>query len=151
MPNSKFQVLRESLGLNSGTKINMSNAEFKLICESLGFYSAEIIRDYFKTIGFNDTANIRPIQYWLNGKQTFNMPIPQDVVEHIQKLNEYKFHLASLDKFKYNTYLFKDKTVMWAEFPELNGLPCSYLNQLMLLVSALHGHRHMTYFVYDHN
>ena len=31
------------------------------------------------------------------------------------------------------------------KFPELNGLPSTYLNQLMILVNMLHGYREMQY------
>lgn len=124
----------------------MTNADFKLLVESLGFYNAEAVRDYFKAIGFNESINVRPIQYWLNGKSVaLNMPIPDDVVEHFKLLEQMKIELSGQEKFKKNSFLYKDKYLMWEKFPELNGLPCTYLNQLMILVNLLHGYREMQY------
>ena len=124
----------------------MTNADFKLLTESLGFYNAEAIRDYFKTIGFNESINVRPIQYWLNGKSVaLNMPIPDDVVGHFKNLEQMKFNLFGQEKFIKNGFLYKDKQLMWEKFPELNGLPCTYLNQLMVLVNILHGYREVQY------
>ena len=124
----------------------MTNADFKLLTESLGFYNAEAIRDYFKTIGFNESINVRPIQYWLNGKSVaLNMPIPDDVVGHFKSLEQMKFNLSGQEKFIKNRFLYKDKQLMWEKFPELNGLPCTYLNQLMVLVNILHGYREVQY------
>ena len=124
----------------------MTNADFKLLVESLGFYNAEAVRDYFKAIGFNESINVRPIQYWLNGKSVaLNMPIPDDVVEHFKQLEQMKIELSGEEKFKRNSFLYKDKYLMWEKFPELNGLPSTYLNQLMILVNMLHGYREMQY------
>ena len=124
----------------------MTNADFKLLTESLGFYNAEAIRDYFKTIGFNESINVRPIQYWLNGKSVaLNMPIPVFVVGHFKNLEQMKFNLSGQEKFIKNGFLYKDKQLMWEKFPELNGLPCTYLNQLMVLVNILHGYREVQY------
>ena len=124
----------------------MTNADFKLLVESLGFYNPEAIRDYFKAIGFNESINVRPIQYWLNGKSVaLNMPIPDDVVEHFKQLEQMKIELSSQEKFKKNCFLYKDKYLMWEKFPELEGLPSTYLNQLMVLVNMLHGYREMQY------
>ncbi|MCU4500840.1 hypothetical protein NVT87_15365 [Acinetobacter radioresistens] len=124
----------------------MTNADFKLLVESLGFYNPEAIRDYFKAIGFNESINVRPIQYWLNGKSVaLNMPIPDDVVENFKQLEQMKIELSGQEKFKKNTFLYKDKYLMWEKFPELKGLPCTYLNQLMILVNMLHGYREMQY------
>ena len=124
----------------------MTNADFKLLVESLGFYNAEAVRDYFKAIGFNESINVRPIQYWLNGKSVaLNMPIPDDVVEHFKQLEQMKIELSGQEKYKKNSFLYKDKYLMWEKFPELNGLPSTYLNQLMILVNMLHGYREMQY------
>jgi hypothetical protein len=124
----------------------MTNADFKLLVESLGFYNAEAVRDYFKAVGFNESINVRPIQYWLNGKSVaLNMPIPDDVVEHFKQLEQMKNELSGQEKFKKNSFLYKDKYLMWEKFPELNGLPSTYLNQLMILVNMLHGYREMQY------
>lgn len=124
----------------------MTNADFKLLVESLGFYNAEAVRDYFKAIGFNESINVRPIQYWLNGKSVaINMPIPDDVVEHFKQLEQMKIELSGQEKYKKNSFLYKDKYLMWEKFPELNGLPSTYLNQLMILVNMLHGYREMQY------
>jgi len=124
----------------------MTNAGFKLLVESLGFYNAEAVRDYFKAIGFNESINVRPIQYWLNGKSVaINMPIPDDVVEHFKQLEQMKIELSGQEKYKKNSFLYKDKYLMWEKFPELNGLPSTYLNQLMILVNMLHGYREMQY------
>ena len=124
----------------------MTNADFKLLVESLGFYNAEAVRDYFKAIGFNESINVRPIQYWLNGKSVaLNMPIPDDVVEHFKQLEQMKIELSGQEKYKKNSFLYKDKYLMWEKFPELNGLPSTSLNQLMLLVNMLHGYREMQY------
>ncbi|AJY48466.1 hypothetical protein RR32_18755 (plasmid) [Acinetobacter nosocomialis] len=124
----------------------MTNADFKLLVESLGFYNAEAVRDYFKAIGFNESINVRPIQYWLNGKSVaLNMPIPDDVVEHFKQLEKMKIELSGQEKFKRNSFIYKDKYLMWEKFPELNGLPCTYLNQLMVLVNMLHGYREIQY------
>ena len=74
----------------------MTNADFKLLVESLGFYNAEAVRDYFKAIGFNESISVRPIQYWLNGKSVaLNMPIPDDVVEHFKQLEQMKIELST--------------------------------------------------------
>ncbi len=92
----------------------MTNADFKLLVESLGFYNPEAVKDYFKAIGFNESINVRPIQYWLNGKSVaLNMPIPDDVVEHFKQLEQMKIELSSQEKFKKNTFLYKDKYLMW--------------------------------------
>ena len=124
----------------------MTNADFKLLVESLGFYNAEAVRDYFKAIGFNESINVRPIQYWLNGKSVaLNMPIPDDVVEHFKQLEQMKIELSGQEKYKKNSFLYKDKYLMWEKFPELNGLPSTYLNQLMIRVNMLHGYREMQY------
>ena len=124
----------------------MTNAGFKLLVESLGFYNAEAVRDYFKAIGFNESINVRPIQYWLNGKSVaLNMPIPDDVVEHFKQLEQMKIELSGQEKYKKNSFLYKDKYLMWEKFPELEGLPSTYLNQLMVLVNMLHGYREMQY------
>lgn len=124
----------------------MTNADFKLLVESLGFYNPEAVRDYFKAIGFNESINVRPIQYWLNGKSVaLNMPIPDDVVEHFKQLEQMKIELSGQEKFKKNCFLYKDKYLMWEKFPELEGLPSTYLNQLMVLVNMLHGYREMQY------
>ena len=124
----------------------MTNADFKLLVESFGFYNAEAVRDYFKAIGFNESINVRPIQYWLNGKSVaLNMPIPDDVVEHFKQLEQMKIELSGQEKYKKNSFLYKDKYLMWEKFPELNGLPSTYLNQLMILVNMLHGYREMQY------
>ena len=124
----------------------MTNADFKLLVESLGFYNAEAVRDYFKAIGFNESINVRPIQYWLNGKSVaLNMPIPDDVVEHFKQLEQMKIELSGQEKYKKNSFLYKDKYLMWEKFPELEGLPSTYLNQLMVLVNMLHGYREMQY------
>lgn len=124
----------------------MTNADFKLLVESLGFYNAEAVRDYFKAIGFNESISVRPIQYWLNGKSVaLNMPIPDDVVEHFKQLEQMKIKLSGQEKFKRNSFIYKDKYLMWEKFPELNGLPCTYLNQLMVLVNMLHGYREIQY------
>ncbi|QCS13766.1 hypothetical protein E3H47_14705 (plasmid) [Acinetobacter radioresistens] len=124
----------------------MTNADFKLLIESLGFYNAEAVKDYFKAVGFNESINVRPIQYWLNGKSVaLNMPIPDDVVEHFKQLEQMKIELSGQEKFKTNNFLYKDKYLMWEKFPELNGLPCTFLNQLMILVNMLHGYREMQY------
>ena len=124
----------------------MTNADFKLLVESLGFYNAEAVSDYFKAIGFNESINVRPIQYWLNGKSVaLNMPIPDDVVEHFKQLEQMKIELSGQEKFKKNIFLYKDKYLMWEKFPELEGLPSTYLNQLMVLVNMLHGYREMQY------
>ena len=124
----------------------MTNADFKLLVESLGFYNAEAVRDYFKAIGFNESINVRPIQYWLNGKSVaLNMPIPDDVVDHFKQLEQMKIELSGQEKYKKNSFLYKDKYLMWEKFPELNGLPSTYLNQLMILVNMLHGYREMQY------
>ena len=124
----------------------MTNADFKLLVESLGFYNPEAVKDYFKAIGFNESINVRPIQYWLNGKSVaLNMPIPDDVVEHFKQLEQMKIELSGQEKYKKNSFLYKDKYLMWEKFPELNGLPSTYLNQLMILVNMLHGYREMQY------
>ncbi len=68
------------------------------------------------------------------------MPIPDDVVEHFKQLEQMKIELSGQEKFKKNTFLYKDKYLMWEKFPELNGLPSKYLNQLMILVNMLHGY-----------
>ena len=56
-----------------------------------------------------------------------------------------KIELSGQEKFKRNSFLYKDKYLMWEKFPELNGLPCTYLNQLMVLVNMLYGYREMQY------
>lgn len=128
-----------------------TNADFKLLCDSLGFYGTDAIRDYFKDIEFNQTLNKRPVQYWLNGKQNGDAHIPLDVIEHFLNLEKMKISLSQDQRFINNTFLFKEKTSMWEHFPMLQGLPCSYLNQLMILVNTLHGHRNMHYFQHDYS
>ena len=133
----KFSIQKENA---------MTNADFKLLVESLGFYNPEAIRDHFKAIGFNETVNIRPIQYWMNGKSVaLNMPIPEDVIQHFKDLEQKKIELSGMDQFIKNRFIYKDKFLMWEKFPELNGLPCTFLNQLMMLVHMLHGHKEMQY------
>lgn len=127
-----------------------TNADFKLLCDSLGFYGTDNIREYFQDIEFNQTIAKRPVQYWLNGKLSSDVEIPSDVVEHFLHLEKQKVAYSQEDIFIKNTFLFKEKQIMWDYFPMLKGLPCSYLNQLMILVSTLHGHRQMQYFQYSH-
>lgn len=123
-----------------------SNADFRLLCESLGFYGTDSIREYFQQIGFNENVAKRPVQYWLNGKASSESEIPSDIVEHFLELERKKVWLSQHEAFIKNHFLFKDESLMWQKFPILEGLPCSYLNQLMILVSTLHGYRQLKYF-----
>lgn len=125
-----------------------SNADFKLLCESLGFYNAEAIRDYFMDIELEVGINLRPIQYWLNGKQAGETLVPADIIQHFESLELKKFQMAQDDFFINNDFLFKEKHVMWHVFPQLKGLPCTFLNQLMIQVQSIHGRKAMSYFQY---
>ena len=48
----------------------MLNAEFKLLCESLGFYNARSVQQYLNRFPEHATLNERPVQTWLNGKNS---------------------------------------------------------------------------------
>lgn len=117
----------------------MINSEFRLLCESLGFYSSKYILDYLKRFTGNENIKDRPIDYWLKGKSNCVAPIPVDVERLFINLQSKQFEIVkrerdSLVQNKPITfqYVFKDSSKMWLIYPELEGLPVTFLNQIMI-------------------
>lgn len=117
----------------------MINSEFRLLCESLGFYSSKYIIDYLKRFAGNENIKDRPIDYWLKGKSNCVDPIPVDVERLFINLQSKQFEIVKRERdslvqnkpisFK---YVFKDPSKMWLLYPELEGLPVTFLNQIMI-------------------
>lgn len=126
--------------------MSLSNADFKLLCESLGFYTPESILDYFQNLNIHETLKKRPVQYWFNGKLAAEVEIPSYITDIFLSLENQKIIFSQQEIFIKNNFLFKEKELMWKYFPCLKGLPCSYLNQLMILINMLHGQRKMKYY-----
>ena len=123
------------------------NSEFKLLCESLGFYTSKHIVDYIKHFTTQQLA-IRPVDYWRNGKANEVFQIPEYILVEMQKLQQRQFQLVKRESDKLLTgepitykYMFKDPEKMWFVYPELDGLPVSFLNQILIRLNV-----HLDYF-----
>lgn len=119
----------------------MLNAEFKLLCESLGFYNARSVQQYLNRFPEHATLNERPVQTWLNGKKFSPERIPEDIVATFLKLQNIQSQIVATEREKLlkgeNSnfkYLFKNEMYMWHLYPVLADLnvPVTFLNQIAI-------------------
>lgn len=69
----------------------MLNSEFRLLVESLGFYSVKsTIVKYLNSFDTYVSLNERPVEYWLKGKRTHLDLVPDEVQEIFLKLKKFK-------------------------------------------------------------
>ena len=110
----------------------MGNAQFRLLCESLGFYSSNSIEKYLKE-KHGDTTSQRVIDYWLKGKSSLGYPIPEDIVGTFLNLKSLQQEYITIySRQRPVNFLFKLEENFWAAFPAFHGLPCSFLNQIAI-------------------
>lgn len=117
----------------------MLNSEFRLLVESLGFYSVKSIVKYLNNFDSYVSLNERPVEYWLKGKRTHLDNVPDEVQEIFLKLKNFQREI--IEKEQYNLinhstcsykYLYKTEMYMWNDHPELYGLPVAFLNQIII-------------------
>lgn len=121
----------------------MLNSQFKLLTESLGFYSAKQITLFLKN-EYADFKNLteRPVEYWLKGKKNETYIIPNNVVHIFLRLKEYQEHIISMvinGEIKYN-FIYKISENMWTNHPELKGLPTTFLNQIVIKLEVFNDY-----------
>lgn len=117
----------------------MLNSEFRLLVESLGFYSVKSIVKYLNNFESYESLAERPVEYWLKGKRK-NLDFVPDEVQEIF-LNLKKFQREIIEREQYNLvnkknctfkYLYKTEMYMWNDHPELYRLPIGFLNQIII-------------------
>lgn len=117
----------------------MLNSEFRLLVESLGFYSVKSIVKYLNNFDSYVSLNERPVEYWLKGKRTHLDNVPDEVQEIFLKLKNFQREIIEKEQYNlvnYSTcsykYLYKTEMYMWNDHPELYGLPVAFLNQIII-------------------
>lgn len=117
----------------------MVNSQFRILCESLGLYTAKSIVVYLNQ--FDDYVRIaeRVADYWLKGKKFKPENIPEDIQNHFINLKHKQLSIVARERNKSLNkesctfqYIFKDPIKMWSMYPELEGLPVSFLNQIVI-------------------
>ncbi|MBD0230615.1 hypothetical protein [Acinetobacter baumannii] len=117
----------------------MINSEFRLLCESLGFYSPKSIVVFLNQFEPYIRINERPVEYWLKGRKTQTDPIPEDIQQFFLSIQKLQLQIVererkNLSEGKLCTfkYVFKDPIKMWHKHSELQGLPVNFLNQVII-------------------
>lgn len=115
------------------------NSDFRLLTESLGFYSSKSILRYLNKLDGYVTLNERPIEYWLRGKKNSYDVVPNEIENIFFSLKKFQNKIieSELNKMKNNLpltfkYIFKNEIYMWDIHPDLYGLPVSFLNQIVI-------------------
>jgi hypothetical protein len=120
----------------------MGNAQFRLLCESLGFYSSNSIEKYLKE-NHGDTSSQRVVDYWLKGQSSLSYPIPEYISGIFLNLKALQQEYITLHSRKNPlTCLYKNEEYFWRAFPAFRGLPCTFLNQIAIQM----GLYDLTYF-----
>ncbi len=113
----------------------MKNSKFKILTESLGFYSAKMIVLFLKQqIKSYESLSERPVDYWLKGRKNDSYVIPDNVIDIFLKLKVHQNNIISRinnGSLIYN-FIYKNNENMWNNHPELIGLPTTFLNQIMI-------------------
>lgn len=116
----------------------MINSDFRLLCESLGFYSSKHIVDYVKHFT-GEQISIRLVDYWLKGKESQVYSIRPDIEQTLLNLQQKQMHIVKREREKLAAgetisfkHVFKDPVKMWVIYPEMQGLPVSFLNQILI-------------------
>lgn len=119
----------------------MLNAEFRLLCESLGFYNARLVQEFLNRFPEHATLNERAVKFWLNGKKSSPERIPEDIVATFLKLQNIQIQIVATEREKLLKgekssfkYLFKNEMYMWNLHPVLADLnaPVTFLNQIAI-------------------
>lgn len=126
----------------------MSNAEFFLLMQALGFSSAEEIHRYIGIKKFRGFTTISSIQTWLDGSNQGKKIIPSDVIEHFSNLHADMVKQSSNPYYlkKACLYIYKDDQEMWDLLPHLKGYPRQYLINLYVLLVLKHGHLNFRFY-----
>lgn len=122
----------------------MLNSEFRLLAESLGFYSVKSIVKYLNNFESYSSLTERPVEYWLKGKRTHLDNVPNEVQEIFIKLRKLQSDLVERELLNLKNgsscsykYVYKTDLYMWASHPELYGLPVSFLNQIIIRLNLV--------------
>ena len=117
----------------------MLNSEFRLLTESLGFYSSKSILKYLNNLDGYITLNERPIEYWLRGKKNSYDAVPNEIEKIFLSLKDFQNKILESELRKINNnlplkfkYLFKNELYMWNVHPDFYGLPVTFLNQIVI-------------------
>lgn len=89
------------------------------------------MQTYLKISGIDSTVSERTIKYWLKGNPGY--AIPEDIINAFLQLDHFRNQLVNLQSSSTTIeHIFKIDQNMWQEYPELNGLPVGFLNQLVI-------------------
>lgn len=120
----------------------MKNAEFRLLLESMGFYSLTSVTNFLKKNPAHETVGERAVDYWLKGKKNQDMPINEDVINFFLEVKEYQQSIINqeIEKIRNNQkskyrYIFKNDILMWNTYPEFFNFPVTFLNQIILQIN----------------
>lgn len=116
----------------------MYNSDFRLLVESLGFYSVKSIVKYLNNFDSYNSLTERPVDYWLKGKKNISSEVPLEVQEIFLNLKRKQIHIVqrelsyiSMKNISFK-YVYKNEEIMWEDHPELFGLPVTFLNQIVI-------------------
>lgn len=116
----------------------MYNSDFRLLVESLGFYSVKSVVKYLNNFDSYNSLTERPVDYWLKGKKNISSEVPLEVQEIFLNLKRKQTHIVqrelsyiSIKNFSFK-YVYKNEELMWEDHPELFGLPVTFLNQIII-------------------
>ena len=114
----------------------ISNAEFRLLCEELGFLTPQSLSDYLvQNQPINSRPNVRACQAYFSGSSTEKVQIQQHLVDHLLelRLRQKQFCDAQKEIFQDKNhqgtmvFMFKDQLSFWQYYPQLDGLPVAFL------------------------
>lgn len=117
------------------------NSEFRILSESLGFYTSKQIVEYLKLMTADVNFNLaeRVVDKWLRGKSNSALPIPVDIQQVFASLQSKQMAIVEREREKLKNgqvvtfkNLFKHADKMWIIHPELKGLPVTFLNQVVI-------------------
>ena len=112
----------------------MNNAQFRLMCEGMGLYTAKHVKQAADTVmqGAYITPE-RQADYWLKGTASGGYDIPAKVVGAFLALKERHEALVLAQRINPTIQvIYKQEENLWSEWPDLQGLPVSFYNQVVI-------------------
>lgn len=112
----------------------MNNANFRLLCHRLGFFSTNALIEYLKHCQAETYGSDRAVRSWFNGAVDVPVSIPESVLEKVQALVPVQEELMSWLQVEYvernrPILSFQVKESMWSMHPRLAGLPVTFFDQ----------------------
>lgn len=103
------------------------------MCEGMGLYTAKHVKQAADAVmqGAYITPE-RQADYWLKGTASGGYDIPAKVVGAFLALKARHEALVQAQRENPSQVIYKLEDNLWGEWPELNGLPVSYFNQIMI-------------------